>query len=341
MKDYYALTVRGRARRLRRLALVALNEYAINVKSVRLISNSFNGIFRVDTLAGEKYIMRVCRPSEDEGQPGQLRSEVMWLAALRRDSNLEVPEPIMTRNGSYLTSASIDGVPQGRYCVLFSWLRGRDLDQQMNDANMEAFGVLAARLHQQAALWEPPNDFSVYRFDRVFPFDEPVAIFNGEQRDILPQSRRELFEDTVRRLESAIARLKASSEPMRVLHGELHRWNIKVYRGRVAAFDFEEIMWGWPVQDIATTLYYFHGEREYKTLRVAFERGYTTVSPWPERYPGEIDLFIAGRGLVLANTILVDADSAVRAAAPAYFEHTELRLRALLNEDSDFLRRYW
>ena len=49
MKDYYTLTNRGRALRLRQLALAALADYDLDVKSVRLITNLFNGIFRVDT----------------------------------------------------------------------------------------------------------------------------------------------------------------------------------------------------------------------------------------------------------------------------------------------------
>ncbi len=85
MKDYYTLTNRGRALRLRRLALAALADYDLELKSVRLITNMFNGIFRVDAADGRKFVIRVCRPTETEGGLPRLRSEVMWLAALRRD----------------------------------------------------------------------------------------------------------------------------------------------------------------------------------------------------------------------------------------------------------------
>ena len=43
---------------------------------------------------------------------------------------------------------------------------------------------------------------------------------------------------------------------MRILHNDLHQWNVRIYRGRLSPIDFEDLMWGWPVQDIATTLYY-------------------------------------------------------------------------------------
>mgnify|MGYP001412571599 CR=1 FL=1 len=57
------LTVRGQARRLRPLALAALRQYDLDVVRLRLITNNFNGIFRLDTAAGQKYILRVALPA--------------------------------------------------------------------------------------------------------------------------------------------------------------------------------------------------------------------------------------------------------------------------------------
>ena len=60
----------------------------------------------------------------------------------------------------------------------------------------------------------------------------------------------------------------------------------------------------------------------------------------PKQYPGEIDLFIAARGLMLANSLLEDVDPEWRAEAPRYFERTEMRLRALFSGEP-FHLRYW
>lgn len=340
MRDFYSLTNRGRAQRLRKIALAALEDYDLKVARLRLVTNSYNGIFRVDTSDGQKYILRVCLPLEHTQK--QIRSEVVWLQAIRRDTDLLVPQPLLTRNGEFFTVNEVPGVPEPRHCVIFSWVPGCDLDQQLTVENVVKFGAFAARLHQHAAAFKPPKGFSIaYRFDQVFPFDEPIILFDEAHRDILPPDRRALFQDALERVELAIDRLKASGEPVRVLHGDLHRWNVKVYRSRIGAFDFEELMWGWPVQDIATTLYYFYGEENYLALRDAFQNGYIKVTPWPERYPGEIDAFVAGRSLVLANTVLQDFIPEWRAEAPRYFERTEQRLRALLLGEGEYLMRYW
>lgn len=339
MKNYYDLTNRGRARRLRQLAIAALADYDLDVKSVRLITNAFNGIFRVDAEDGHKYVLRVCRPDETENGLLQLRSEMIWLAALRRDTDLQVPEPLVTRRGEYVSTTQVDCVPEARHCVIFSWLPGRDLDEQLNIEALEQFGALVARLHRHAAEWTPPAAFSIRRYDTPFPFELPI-LFDDAHRAMLPLARRELFASTVERVQAAINHLQASGAPMRVLHGDLHRWNAKFYRGRVSPFDFQEILWGWPVQDIAITLYYFHGEAEYPAWRAAFQRGYERLAAWPEAYPGEIDLFIAARGLMLANGLLTDVDPEWRAETPRYFERTEMRLRALLH-GKQFAMLYW
>ena len=337
MKDYYTLTNRGRARRLRELAIVALADYDLDVSRVRLITNSFNGIFRVDTAGGEKFVLRVCRPTETENGLARLRSEMMWLAALRRDTDVQVPEPLKTRSGEYVATIQVESVPEARHCTVFSWLPGRDINQQLNVHTMEKLGALAALLHQHALSWTPPDDFSIGKYDTPFPF-EPLIMLDDEYRAMVPPARRAFFAETIDRIQEAIQRLQ--STPVRVIHADLHRWNVKIYRGTISAFDFQEILWGWPVQDIAITLYYLHGEKEYAAWRDAFQRGYEHVAPWPEAYPGEIDLFIAARGLMLANGLLTDVDAEWKAEAPNYIARTEKRLRALFSGE-DVLMRYW
>ena len=63
-----------------------------------------------------------------------------------------------------------------------------------------------------------------------------------------------MYEKAIAWAQEAIDRLQASAESMRLLHGDLHQWNVRSYRGVLSPIDFEDLMLGWPVQDIATTL---------------------------------------------------------------------------------------
>ncbi|MFN2219997.1 MAG: hypothetical protein ACK2UA_15425, partial [Anaerolineae bacterium] len=81
---------------------------------------------------------------------------------------------------------------------------------------------------------------------------------------------------------------------------------------------------------IAITFYYWQDRADLRGLRAAFKNGYTEYSDWPEQAPGQIDTLIAGRGLDLANFVLVDPNPEWQQAAPAFLETVEGRLQVLL-----------
>ncbi|HSR35207.1 MAG TPA: phosphotransferase [Anaerolineae bacterium] len=327
MKDFYELTNRGRALRLRKMALQALERYDLELRRVRLLTNDMNGIFRVDTADGQKCIVRVTMPEGGHALE-EIRSEMMWLVALRRDTDPGVPEPIATHNGALVTTVEAAGVPEARHCAVFSWVPGPDLADRLTLENVSKMGELSARLHAHAETFDPPEGFWIKRSDSIFPFGEPVVLFDEPFRDLFPAGRRHLFQDAMEQVETTIDRLFADRWGLRVLHNDLHQWNVKVYRGKLYALDFEDLMWGYPVQDIAITLYYWQGHDRYESLREAFQRGYTRHSDWPEQVPGQIDTLMAGRALNLANFILLDPNPEWRREAPTFIERTEGRLRA-------------
>ncbi len=117
---------------------------------------------------------------------------------------------------------------------------------------------------------------------------------------------------------------------MRIIHGDLHQWNVRYSRGVLSPIDFEDLMWGWPVEDIAVTLYYLQDRPDYPQLLEAFIQGYQRVCPWPELTAGEINALIAARGIgllnfALQNQGLPDLD------VPGFISRLEMRLHKLLD----------
>jgi Ser/Thr protein kinase RdoA (MazF antagonist) len=328
MKPYRNLTELGQARRLRPLALNALQQYDLDVARLRLVSNDMNGIFRLDTSRGEKYILRVTLP-EGGHTLDHVAAEMDWLRALARDTDLSVPRPLAARDGTLVVEAQAPGVPQPRLCAVFSWVPGTDLAEHTSPTNLAKLGVLMARLHTHALIYRPPAGLDLLRYDRVFHFPEPVIMFEERFSDLFPPDRLIVFQEAIDWVQAAIDRLKGSGEPMRILHNDLHQWNVRIWRGRLSPIDFEDLMWGWPVQDIATTLYYFLDPDIFSTMRNAFQEGYTRICPWPERYPGEIGAFLAAQSLGMANFILTDPNPSWRIQAPEFVDRIEKRLRWL------------
>ncbi len=330
MKDFYALTPVGRSRRLRRVAVAALESYEISVKDLRVLSTETNGVFRVEGADGKRYVVRVGRGGNIGHSLDQVRSETEWLTALAEDANLRSPVPVLNVAGESVTQVEVAGVPDRRNCVLFRWLSGHLLDRHLTRGNMEAYGTLAAQLHQVAALFRPSPSFSIVRYDRVFPFDEPVVLFDPTRSAFVTDSLRRVFVAAADHVRQVIDDLR-DREPSRVIHGDLHRWNVLVGGGGIAPFDFEDLMWGWPVQDLAIALYYLEHEDNYLDLRAAVRTGYERIRPWPDITGSEIDTLIAGRALVLANDVELLEEPEYREKAPEWMAGFAARIVGLLD----------
>jgi Ser/Thr protein kinase RdoA (MazF antagonist) len=302
MQPFEQLTKRGQARRLRTLALHALEQYPLDVVDVRLVGTFTNTLFRVRAAERSSYVLRVCTPGWRTER--DLHSEAMWLAALARQTDIGAPVPLAAHDGSYLVEARAEGVPEARRCMVTSWLPGSRLGKQLTEANLYKMGVLFGRLHAHGAAFCPPPGFTERRMDGVYARGEKEVLW-GCDEGFTPESRA-ILERAWSRVEAAFARLYADPAGPRVIHHDLWHDNIVVYRGRLHPFDFEDTTWGYPVQDVAMALQDLMMDVEadaFEPLQAALRRGYESLAPWPERYEGEVDTFRVGRLFWVANYV--------------------------------------
>ena len=54
-----------------------------------------------------------------------------------------------------------------------------------------------AGLHIHALTYHPPSELSLLRFDRVFPFPEPVVLFDEQFAALFPAERRAIYERAI------------------------------------------------------------------------------------------------------------------------------------------------
>ena len=90
---------------------------------------------------------------------------------------------------------------------------------------------------------------------------------------------------------------------LRVIHCDLWHDNIKLHRGVLHPFDFEDTVWGYRSHDIAMAmldLLEVTGEQRYSELLTAFQRGYQVHMVWPE---DRIEPFQIGRLLWKINWV--------------------------------------
>lgn len=304
MKPFEQLSRRGQAKRLKSLATKALDQYDFELFDIKLVGLFTNAIFRLRTDSGHSYIMRVCNPAWRTKT--DLISEIMWLQALSRDTTIRVPEPKPARNGDFIVDSFDASVPETRRCVVMSWIPGSLLGTKLNEANLFMMGTLFARLHEHGATFTPPNGFTERKMDSIYARGEPDVLFSEACHDAFTSITDEILRQTDEKVREAFTYLYKTSKGLQVIHNDLHHDNIKIYHGRLFPLDFEDTIWGYPVQDIAMALQDLMVDvapDEYDPFQSAFREGYESKRRWPENYEGQIDTLRAGRMLWVANYV--------------------------------------
>jgi Ser/Thr protein kinase RdoA (MazF antagonist) len=302
LKKYEQLTYRGQVRRLRELAWKAMEQYDLQIGSLSLAGWYTNTLFRVRTMDGLSYMLRVCAPGWRTEM--DLRSEIAWLKALAEETDIGGPRPLTTREGEYLPEVGTDGVTGTRRCLLMSWVPGKSLEKHLTEENMYKMGELFVRMHDHGEKFNPPSLFTTRRMDKVLARDEADVLFTAVHAGAFSSNSREVFETVKHRVEVAYSRLYDGTRQPIVIHHDLWHGNINVQRGRLYPLDFEDTVWGFPVQDIAMAMQDLMMDVEparYEPMLAAFRSGYERLRAWPEAYEGEMDIFRAGRMLWTAN----------------------------------------
>lgn len=301
------LTERGKFRRLRPLAREALQHYTIAPERITFVGGFTNAIFRIDT-AEATYALRIDYMQDHTGESTAI--ELAWLTALAVETDLDVCRVVASKAGEQSVSAGAPGVPGERRCVLFEWIPGKPLDDDMTPQRYRQLGAMSAGLHLHGAAFEPPS--RPMAWDKVFYWPEDVdpVVYNlSQHRAKFPKGGVQVLDRAIAAVTPAFSLLEPGAA--QIIHADVHPWNVHVARSRMIVLDFEDVAWGHRVQDIATTLFYGRDLPQYADLREAFEEGYRTMALWPVSYEGEPEHFMAARTIMFANFVLnLDDDPA-------------------------------
>jgi Ser/Thr protein kinase RdoA (MazF antagonist) len=339
-EPFSSLSYRVQVARLTELARVALAAYSLSGPRVRLQAHRWNTTFRVVAPGGERYLLRVPRPSQISLQAAH--SELLWLNALRKETTHQVPEPVPNREQSLLTVATCPGVPEPRFCVLFRWIEGRFLHKGLTPSHLFQVGELMAQLQNPAAGWQPPTGFTRSRVDNLGAlergpadaFDQAVAERAVETvRAVSTPEAAAVVEAAIRKVWAATEQLGEGPDVFGLLHADLHQRNFLFHRGTVGAIDFEDCGYGHWLYDLAVPLTALWGNPNYDALRRALLMGYRQHRPLPADEESLLETFMALRNLQdLLGVIEVRDQPAFRDLWVASLAGRLQELRAFLEE---------
>lgn len=292
MTPFRALTPRGRVERLRRVAIErVLPQYGLEPRRVSAVGrHSFNTFFRIDTSDGERFALRV----GDEHRihaPMVEEVEAVWLDAIDFELELGGPRLIPAgrrRHTVELASTNVDGV---RTCSLMTWVRGAPMRDSCDAVGMFGAGRLLALLHEHAATFRCP-------IAMPFPIRSTRAVYFGDPRALRVHDSRwgSLIRDAMDRAQQSIDELWSSPPSMtHLLHGDLGPHNVMRWRNHLAPIDFQDLQFGFDVQDIGITIADLR--RNAPQWIEPFAEGYRSVRRWPDLPPDLLDAFAGARSL--------------------------------------------
>jgi Ser/Thr protein kinase RdoA (MazF antagonist) len=272
---------------LRDLARAALAQQGMEVRRLRWMGQHTNYLFRCDTAAGERVLVRVCLPGGRSD--AELDAELTWLAALARDTGLTVPV------ARFSTRAATPALPGGGRCIAFGWVQGRPCGCRPSRRLVADLGRVIGTLHRHARGFRAPPGFTRPVLDiGHLTWAGTWHAAQLARRPIDPATQRVLA-GTAGRVEAVLARLGQDPAGYGLVHADLDLENILDHRGQARPIDFDDASWGHYALDLAIA-----AEGIPEELHPVLLGGYQTVRPLPPGYQEHQAALLAARRLYLA-----------------------------------------
>ncbi len=297
MKSFESLDRQSQREQLGQLGQAALAEYGIDQARLQFISDSENTVFQIKT-PSQSYALRI--HSADEKPASEVEGELHWLAALRSETALRVPTPVPTSEGKLVLEINRLGMSSPIPMVLFHWMPGQTLGEQINTDMMIRVGIMMGQLHNHAEHFVLPAHISRIPWEK-----KRGETLKGYLRSCAGLTDAE-FAFCISAAEQSGVEIEKIDEShyYGLIHCDIHPWNCLIHQGEIGLIDFDDCRPGSFVEDIAITLTYFDERPDYKSVRTAFFEGYTQIRPLPPNYRTEVEAFMVSRGLNLINWVL-------------------------------------
>jgi Ser/Thr protein kinase RdoA (MazF antagonist) len=255
-----------------RLARKALVTYGLESSSLRLLSYRGKLVFRVEAEHG-RWALRICPP---ESNRKALMRELLWLVAINLDTDLGVPEPVLTPSGGLFDTVSMRGLSGFRAFSLLRWVHGQKADE-LSESHCEALGRFTGTLHRHAQSFDWPQELAA---DRMWLDRLPERTLRGGWTKTANHDQIDAVREALPALQRVLRTMEQGREAVGPVHGGLFGNHLLFHQGEARAIDFGSVHWNYYGYDIAVSLRRTEvAGSEAKTE--AYLRGYTHIRPLP------------------------------------------------------------
>jgi Ser/Thr protein kinase RdoA (MazF antagonist) len=301
MPDFYQLTPEQQSENYQQLAKLVLPEWGLSEASLSMIKMRENAVFKVESLNGDKHILRIHRAGYHSD--AALQSELQWVQALAAD-DIETPEVIPTRSGQLFVTPDSDLAGNKRQIDMFAWVDGDQLgsvedglegDLLTQQNNYRTIGALAAKVHNQATKWATPAGFERHAWDLDGLTGEQPFWGRFWELKALSDDQRSLMIKVRDRVRSDLIDFGQSAENYSMIHADMVGENVLVDGNHARLIDFDDAGYGWHLFEIATSLYFSHSEAYFDQLVAPYIEGYRSERELSDEALNSLPIFMMAR----------------------------------------------
>jgi Ser/Thr protein kinase RdoA (MazF antagonist) len=271
----------------------ALDAYGLADAPYTYLQHSENVTFKVDLSDGGTRLLRIHVPrvalmGKHGANVEMVNSELVWLEALRRETDLPVQQPVRNADGQFVTR-----IHKGKRqfnCTLLEWLEGEPYQRALeNEETVAQLGTMIATMHRFSSQWQRPAGFTRPSRDRAY-FKKALDALRPTTEDGRASyqdfKRLEMSVDTLIRMMRSLPK-KDRTEG--ILHGDLHKGNFLYHQGQMRLIDFSMSAMGNYMFDLGVCLSDMN-----LTLHPVFLENYQKLVPLPSNYERLIEAFFVG-----------------------------------------------
>jgi Ser/Thr protein kinase RdoA (MazF antagonist) len=298
IKPFTEISYLSQVRRLRSFAWIVLKQYRVNFRKLEFIHHGENATFKVTTINGSVYLLRVHR--NDYHTIDAIHEELNWLMKIAESKGI-VPKPVFSKNNRLVETISAPELDLIRNCCLFHWVDGKFINKSILPKHMYKIGELLARLQNHAPkttsrrYWDADG---LLGLKAKFGSIDSIAGASKKEQQMITAARKK----TLLRLKKYQAK---HPKRLGLIHADLHFGNLLAVGSDIGAIDFDDCGFGFYVYDLVVPYISMQNilgkknKKKYVIYKTALINGYKSIKNWDQE---DDDLF---SDLVTARKLLM------------------------------------
>lgn len=321
MVDFASLDTDAQVALLTDHATEVLKQFDLGeVTEIESINHEYNSTFAISTADGNRYALRININSQRS--KANALAELELINHLNANTDLNFASPIANLSGDFFTIVSNEEMGKPLLSVLFSWLEGEELGDEPTEEQLFALGAAMAKMHDAAAGFELSKDAELPNLRDVLWLTDDLLTTEASQ---LSSEDQALVRAGLGKIDGVIEGL-FERDSVRLIHADMHGWNLMWHDGALSVFDFDDCGVGLPIQDLYTALYYLDTPEQ----DAALKSGYASVRPIPEHTDYEAKALLLQRRIILLNYLFETSTPEHREILPKYTVETMGRIKEFL-----------